>query len=149
MHTDMNPLLDDVESRVLDLANQAIGHQANGEPGPAAQHWASAIALADTGMAEDEIRYWLRSGLAEAMYQLGDDDACIAAAREARAWCLQQHTPLAALLLGQSLFRRGLTEDALDALREAQSMIGARFFEAVDGQYRQAIAELMAQSRAA
>jgi hypothetical protein len=149
MHTDMNPLLDDVESQVLDLANQAIGHQVNGEPRQAAQHWARAIALADTGMDEDEIRYWLRSGLAEALYQLGDDDACIAAAREARAWCLQQQTPLASLLLGQSLFRRGHAEAALDALCEAQSMIGSRFFEAIDSEHRDGIAQLMAQTRAA
>lgn len=149
MHTDMNHLIDDIESQVLDLANQAVGHQANGEPRQAAQHWARAIALADAGMHEDEIRYWLRSGIAEALYQLGDDEACIKAAREARAWCLQQQTPLAALLLGQALFRCGHTDAALEALREAQSMTGARFFATIDAEHRDEIAQLMAQSRAA
>ncbi|MGO1069998.1 hypothetical protein [Lysobacter sp. CA199] len=149
MHTEMMPPPDEVESQVLDLANQAVGHQANGEPRQAAQHWRRAIALADAGMDEDEIRYWLRSGLAEALYQLGEDEACIDAAREARAWCAQQHTPLAALLLGQALLRCGQAEAALEALREAQWMIGARFFDVVDVEHRDAIACLMAQPRAA
>jgi hypothetical protein len=149
MHTEMTRAHEEVESQVLDLANQAIGHQVNGEPGQAAQHWRRAIALADAGMNEDEIRYWLRSGLAEALYQLGEDAACIVAAREARAWCLQQHTPLAALLLGQALLRSGRADAAVEPLREAQSMIGARFLEAVDAEHRDAIARLLAQPRAA
>lgn len=149
MHTDMIPPLDDVESRVLDLANQAIGHQVSGELHQAAQHWARAIDLADAGMDEDEIRHWLRCGLAEVLYQLGAHEACIATAREARAWCLRQHTPLAALLLGQSLFRRGRRDAALDPLSEARSMLGAQFADALDGDLREAIVQSMAQPRAA
>lgn len=142
MHMEMN-VLDDVESQVLDLANQAIGHQAGGDYRQAAQHWAQAIALADTGMHDDEIRYWLRSGIADAHYQLGQDEACIAAAREARAWCRHNQAPLAALLLGQALYRSGRVQAALEALEEARGMIGAEFLEAIDHSHRDAIAELM------
>ncbi|ALN64977.1 tetratricopeptide repeat family protein [Lysobacter antibioticus] len=142
MHMEMNAL-DDVESQVLDLANQAIGHQAGGDYRQAAQRWAQAIALADTGMHDDEIRYWLRSGIADAHYRLGQDEACIAAAREARDWCRHHQAPLAALLLGQALYRSGRVQAALEALEEARSMIGAEFLDAIDHVHRDAIAELM------
>jgi hypothetical protein len=65
MDTEMNAA-DDLESRVLDLAHQAIGHQAGGDHRQAVHCWAQAIALADAGMHDDEIRGWLRSGIAEA-----------------------------------------------------------------------------------
>ncbi|QWF16696.1 hypothetical protein [Lysobacter capsici] len=163
MHMDMNAfpddarhdgsatelLFDDVESQVLDLANQAIGYLASEQPRQAAQHWARAIALADAGLPQDEIRFWLRSGVAEAYFQLGNDAACIHAAREARAWCLQQQAPLATLLLGQALLRSGQVDAALDALREARSLIGGDFFEALDPSLRETIADLLAQTRAA
>ncbi|MGO1000678.1 hypothetical protein [Lysobacter sp. CA196] len=142
MHMEMNAL-DDVESQVLDLANQAIGHQAGGDYRQAVEHWAQAIVLADAGMHDDEIRYWLRSGIANAHYQLGQDAACIDAAREARAWSRHQQAPLAALLLGQALYRSGRVQAALEALEEARGMIGAEFFDALDDAHRDAIAELM------
>lgn len=65
MHAEMNAA-DDLESRVLDLANQAIGHQAGGDRRQAVQCWAQAIALADAGLHDEEIRGWLRSGIADA-----------------------------------------------------------------------------------
>lgn len=142
-------LFDDVESQVLDLANQAIGYLASDQPRQAAQHWARAIALADAGLPDDEIRFWLRSGVAEAYFQLGNDAACIHAAREARAWCLQQQAPLATLLLGQSLLRSGRIDAALDALREARSLIGSGFLDALDPSLRETVAVLLAPSRAA
>ena len=83
-HPDAATAGDDVEARALDLANQAIAHQASGESDEAARHWREAIALADHGLPGDSLRYWLRSGLAEACFRLGDDAACIAAA----AWLI-------------------------------------------------------------
>lgn len=66
---DMNALPDDLESRVLDLANQAIAHQAAGEHRQAAKHWGRAIALADSGLGSDDIRHWLSAGAAETLYR--------------------------------------------------------------------------------
>lgn len=163
MHTDMNHpldgprqdngaaqlLFDDVESQVLDLANQAIGYLASEQPRQAAQHWARAIALADAGMPGDEIRYWLRSGVAEAYFQLGNDAACIHAAREARAWCLQQQAPLATLLMGQALLRSGRVDAAVEALCEARALVGDGFADALDPSLRETVEVLLATPRAA
>lgn len=135
---------DDVEARALDLANQAIAHQASGESGEAARHWREAIALADHGLPGDPLRYWLRSGLAEACFRLGDDAACIAAAAAARAWARQQQAPSTALWLGQALFRSGRVDEALDALGEAQALAGAAFAGALDERHREAILARMA-----
>lgn len=65
MHTEVNTAAD-LESRVLDLANQAIGHQAGGDHRQAVQCWVRAIALADAGLHDEEISGWLRSGIADA-----------------------------------------------------------------------------------
>ncbi|QWP77237.1 hypothetical protein J5226_02190 [Lysobacter sp. K5869] len=139
----MNALPDDLESRVIDLANQAIAHQTAGEYRQAAKHWARAIDLADAGLDGDEIRHWLSSGAAEALYRLGDYPGCILAARAAREWSRQQHAPLAALLLGQALLRLGRRDAALEALREARSIGGEAVWDAIDLDLRAAVARLL------
>lgn len=148
MHTDMNALPDDLESRVLDLANQAIAHQTNGEHRQAAKHWARAIALADAGLDGDDIRHWLSSGAAEALYRLGDYSGCILAARAALEWSRQNHAPLATLLLGQAQLRLGRREAALEALREARSIGGEAVWDAIDLDLRAAVARLLRSNAA-
>lgn len=144
MHTDMNALPDDLESRVLDLANQAIAHQTAGEYRQAAKHWARAIDLAQLGLDDgDDIRHWLSSGAAEALYRLGDYPGCIVAARAASEWGRQRHAPLAALLLGQAQLRLGQREAALIALREAREIGGEAVWDAVDLDLRAAVARLL------
>ncbi|ROU08278.1 hypothetical protein D9T17_05030 [Lysobacter enzymogenes] len=140
---DMNALPDDLESRVLDLANQAIAHQAAGEHRQAAKHWGRAIALADSGLGSDDIRHWLSAGAAETLYRLGDYAACIVAARAAQDWSRQQHAPLAALLLGQAQLRLGRREAALQALREARALGGEAVWDAIDLDLRAAAARLL------
>ncbi|MEI2431975.1 hypothetical protein RDV84_08865 [Lysobacter yananisis] len=145
---DMNAQPDDLESRVLDLANQAIAHQAAGEHRQAAKHWGRAIALADSGLADsglgsDDIRHWLSAGAAETLYRLGDYAACIVAARAAQEWSRQQHAPLAALLLGQAQLRLGRREAALQALREARALGGEAVWDAIDLDLRAAAARLL------
>lgn len=143
MHTDMNAQPDDFESRVLDLANQAIAHQTAGEHRQAAKHWARAIALADIGLGDDEIRHWLSAGAAEALYRLGDYSGCILAARAAREWGRQRHAALPALLLGQALLRLGRREEALEALREARLIGSESVWDAIDLDLRAAVARLL------
>ncbi|BAW00021.1 conserved hypothetical protein [Lysobacter enzymogenes] len=143
MHTDMNAPPDDFESRVLDLANQAIAHQTAGEHRQAAKHWARAIALADIGLGDDEIRHWLSAGAAEALYRLGDYPGCILAARAAREWGRQRHAALPALLLGQAQLRLGGREAALEALREAREIGGDTVWDAIDLDLRAAVARLL------
>lgn len=140
---DMNALPDDLESRVLDLANQAIADHAAGEHRQAAQHWSHAIALADAGLDDDDIRHWLSVGAAETLYRLGDYPACIVAARAAQHWSRLRHAPLAALLLGQAQLRLGRREAALHALREARALGGEAVWDAVDLDLRAAVARVL------
>lgn len=147
MHTDMNALPDDLESRALDLANQAIAHQSAGEYRQAAKHWARAIDLAGAGL-EDDIRHWLSCGAAESLYRLGDYPGCVLAARAAAEWSRQQHAPLSALLLGQALLRLGAREPALDALREARAIGGEAVWDAIDLDLRAAVARLLRSNAA-
>lgn len=142
MHTDMNALPDDLESRVLDLANQAVAHQTAGEFRQAAKHWSRAIDLAGAGFDED-IRHWLSCGAAESLYRLGDYPGCILAARAAAQWSRLRRAPLAALLLGQALLRQGAREPALDALREARELGGDAVWDAIDLDLRAAVARLL------
>lgn len=139
----------DLESQVLDLANQAIARQVEGEHRQARRHWAAAIALAETGLVDEEIDCWLRTGLAEACFRLGDDPACIQAARRACASAARAQAALAMLLLGQALFRSGRHAAALDLLAQARSLLGAAFAAALEPGLRAAILACLRTDRAA
>ncbi|AOY00196.1 hypothetical protein [Jeongeupia sp. USM3] len=114
------------EREAFELANRGIRLGAEGRHAESVEQWLLAAEMAAQSMPEEAIRFWIDSGLAAALYEVGRYRESIVAAERARPFCLSLPQPAvsASLSLARSWLALGETAAALPYLREVLQWVG-------------------------
>ena len=123
------------KARALDLANLGIRAAAAADHAAARDAWQDAFDYAEKHVPGDNIAYWIRAGLGDALLQVGDYHGALEMAGSALAWCAAQRAPSASLTMAKSFLRLGDATRARDYAREAYGLRGEgvlKVFSAAD-----------------
>ena len=127
------------KARAMQLANGGIESQAAADYEAARHAWTSALVYVEQNLPGDEIVYWIRSGLGDALLKGGDYHGALEMAETALAWCALKRAPLASLTMAMSCLRLGDMEGARSYARQACELRGDEVLNVFSPADRQAL----------
>jgi tetratricopeptide (TPR) repeat protein len=127
------------EMRTLEFASVAMTSATAGDHAAARRAWQDALDYAEVHLPDDDIRFWVRSGLGAALLEAGDYRGALEMAGSALAWCLSQRAPLASLTMAKSYLRLGDVVSAQDYARQACGLRGEGVLQAFSPEDRAAL----------
>lgn len=115
-----------------ELADKAIGFDADRNYREARLSWQKASDYADLHLAGADIYYWIKSGYGAALLEDGDYERSIEVSKLALDWCRKFAQPLPSLTIAKASLKLGDRKNALIHVRAAHRLIGDGVFDQLD-----------------
>jgi tetratricopeptide (TPR) repeat protein len=122
-----------------ELADKAIGFDADRNYHQARLGWQKASDYADLHLVGADIYYWIKSGYGAALFEDGDHERSIEVSKLALDWCLKINQPLPSLTIAKAHLKLGDPRSAVAHVREAYRLIGDDVFDQLDPADREAM----------
>lgn len=128
------------------LAQRAIESGVAGHRQKALDEWSLAEALVARHQADSDFHQWLRTGLADALCEVGQYARCLQVVAPARAWCVSIGQPLASICVARALWGLGRLDQVSEPLNEAVRLGGMAVLEHFEPQHRPALEALLVRA---
>lgn len=128
-------LEDRIYREVTDLSERGNVLMEEGESQAAVEVWRQALGLLPRPATQWEAATWLYASIGDAQFDLGNYEEVVTAMYDALNCPDAQTNPFVHLRLGQSLYRLGRHEDAVQHLLRAYMLDGPRVFSTEPPEY--------------
>ena len=127
------------QAHAMALANIGIGESADGNPRAAVRAMREALAYAEQHLPDDDVIFWIQSGLGSYLFDDGDYRGALEMASSALAYCASVRAPLASLTMAKSFLRLGDLVRAREYAQQACDLRGGEVLNAFSSVDQQAL----------